>query len=199
MFEKVLVLSPHTDDGEIGAGGFIAKLLEAGCDVYYLAFSHVGRMDLKGECEASLEALGISKYRIYDFKTRRFPSTRQSILQLLWDFNEANDVDLVLTPSTLDFHQDHRTVTEEAVRAFRSCSILGYIQDWNHIVTRHNCKVILEARHVEKKVEAIRQYESQGHREYLTEEAVRSLMKLNAINTGGVYAEAFEVIRLVVP
>ena len=38
-FKKVLVLAPHTDDGELGAGGFISKLIEDGADVYYMAFS----------------------------------------------------------------------------------------------------------------------------------------------------------------
>ena len=38
-FKKVFILAPHTDDGELGAGGTIAKLLEQGADVYYFAFS----------------------------------------------------------------------------------------------------------------------------------------------------------------
>ncbi|MGL4335869.1 MAG: PIG-L deacetylase family protein, partial [Turicibacter sp.] len=39
FFRKVLVLAPHTDDGELGAGGFIAKLIDAGSEVTYVAFS----------------------------------------------------------------------------------------------------------------------------------------------------------------
>jgi LmbE family N-acetylglucosaminyl deacetylase len=38
-FKNVLVLAPHTDDGELGAGGFIAKLIEQGAKVTYVAFS----------------------------------------------------------------------------------------------------------------------------------------------------------------
>ena len=29
MFERILVLSPHTDDGELGCGGSIARFVEA--------------------------------------------------------------------------------------------------------------------------------------------------------------------------
>ena len=36
---RVLVLAPHTDDGEFGCGGTIAKFLEQGREVYYAAFS----------------------------------------------------------------------------------------------------------------------------------------------------------------
>ena len=38
-FKNVYVLSPHTDDGELGAGGTISKLIESGANVYYFAFS----------------------------------------------------------------------------------------------------------------------------------------------------------------
>ena len=38
-WERVLVLAPHTDDGEFGCGGTIARLLDGGADVRYVAFS----------------------------------------------------------------------------------------------------------------------------------------------------------------
>ena len=37
--KNILVLAPHTDDGELGAGGTINKLIENGANVYYAAFS----------------------------------------------------------------------------------------------------------------------------------------------------------------
>ncbi|MDY7036483.1 MAG: hypothetical protein SV375_10045 [Thermodesulfobacteriota bacterium] len=37
--EKILVLAPHTDDGEFGCGGSIAKFIEQRAEVYYAAFS----------------------------------------------------------------------------------------------------------------------------------------------------------------
>ena len=35
----MLVLAPHTDDGEFGCGGTMARLVEAGAEVRYVAFS----------------------------------------------------------------------------------------------------------------------------------------------------------------
>lgn len=32
--KRVLILAPHTDDGEFGCGGSIAKFIEQGADVY---------------------------------------------------------------------------------------------------------------------------------------------------------------------
>ena len=37
-YKNVYVLAPHTDDGELGAGGLIAKLAELGANIYYFAF-----------------------------------------------------------------------------------------------------------------------------------------------------------------
>ncbi len=53
---NILVLSPHTDDGELGAGGTIARFLEEGSDVHYVAFS-APRPELKEECIRSLKML----------------------------------------------------------------------------------------------------------------------------------------------
>ena len=82
LFENVLVLSPHTDDGELGAGGTIAKLVEQGSQVTYFAFS-APRLQLKKECQKSLEILGITDFKIFDFKARHFPELRQQILEIL--------------------------------------------------------------------------------------------------------------------
>ena len=38
-FSRILVLAPHTDDGEFGCGGGIRKFIEEGKNVYYAAFS----------------------------------------------------------------------------------------------------------------------------------------------------------------
>ena len=40
---SVLVLAPHTDDGEFGCGGTIARLVDAGAEVRYVAFSSASR------------------------------------------------------------------------------------------------------------------------------------------------------------
>jgi len=39
QFRNVLVLAPHTDDGEFGCGGTMARLIESGAAVTYAAFS----------------------------------------------------------------------------------------------------------------------------------------------------------------
>lgn len=38
-YKNILVLAPHTDDGELGLGGTINYLIEQGKNVVYAAFS----------------------------------------------------------------------------------------------------------------------------------------------------------------
>jgi LmbE family N-acetylglucosaminyl deacetylase len=198
LFHKVLILSPHTDDGELGAGGTIAKLVEQGSDVTYFAFS-APRTQLREECQKSLEVLGITDFKIFDFKARHFPELRQQLLEILYKYNKKNKVDLVLTPSTNDLHQDHQTVTSEALRSFKSSTILGYELPWNHIEFRENCFVSLSTQHVNKKIKALWNYQSQidQERKYFDKEYLRSLMMANGLKISVQFAETFEAIKLV--
>ncbi|MBA7493674.1 hypothetical protein ES702_04236 [subsurface metagenome] len=197
-FERILVLSPHTDDAEVGAGGTIAKFIEEKAHLTALMFG-VPTVALVDECKKAMKILGVEEYQMLDFKTRHFGRFRQQILQVLWDYNEKNQVDLVLTPSTLDLHQDHQTVTNEALRAFRDSTILGYELVGNHILLRENCFVPLEERHVQKKIEAVLCYKSQINLrpDRFTEDFLRSVVRSRAPHVKTKYAEAFEVIKLI--
>ncbi|GAG14744.1 unnamed protein product, partial [marine sediment metagenome] len=150
LFKKVLALSPHSDDIEIGAGGTIAKLVEAGADVTVFIFSTPEPIS-SYEYKDALKILGVSRLELLGFKPRHFPHFRQDILDYLYTYDQENKVDLVLTPSTTDHHQDHKTITDEAIRAFKNSTILGYILPRNNLATREDCFVELDEHHVKKK------------------------------------------------
>lgn len=199
-FAKVLVLSPHTDDGELGAGGTIAKLLEEGSEIHYIAFSQPSE-ELKEECERALRIFrqkdkGIHIH-ILNFKSRVFPKYRQEILQTIYDLNEKYNPDLVLTPSTNDNHQDHQVITQEAIRTFKKCTILGYELPWNVINFIENCFIPIEDRHLQLKTASLAQYYSQHGRHYFCPEYIRAVAYSRGGQIGGGYAEAFEVIKVV--
>ncbi|HQH22295.1 MAG TPA: PIG-L family deacetylase, partial [Thermoleophilia bacterium] len=90
-FDNVLVLAPHTDDGEFGCGGTMARLIENGVRVTYAAFSTAAKSVpegfpkdvLKHEVRAATRVLGIPEecLRVYDFEVRTFPTVRQDILE----------------------------------------------------------------------------------------------------------------------
>jgi LmbE family N-acetylglucosaminyl deacetylase len=202
--KKLLVLGPHPDDGEFSSGGTIAKMLEHGVEVHYAVFSMCEKSVPKGyepdaiknELIAAAKFMGIEQNLImYNYEVRCFPEHRQSILEDLVALDRRLKPDLVLLPSSADVHQDHKTIHEEGVRAFKNTRILGYEMPWNNFTFHSNMYVALEERHIQKKIEWIDKYETQKFRYYSSDEFVNSLSKLRGIQIRKPYAEAFEMIR----
>jgi LmbE family N-acetylglucosaminyl deacetylase len=204
---RALVLAPHTDDGEFGCGGTIARLVEAAAEVRYIAFSSASRSLPAGfpsdtlihEARAATSALGIPPDRltVHDFEVRTFPTIRQEILELLVEVNASYQPDLVLMPSLGDIHQDHETVAREGLRAFKRTTVLGYEIPWNCFRFNQQAYVSLEPRHLDAKVAALQCYASQQHRNYANEEYIRNVARTHGIESGREMAEVFEVYRWV--
>jgi LmbE family N-acetylglucosaminyl deacetylase len=204
----MLVLAPHTDDGEFGCGGTIAKFIEDGKEVYYAAFSLAEKSVsfgypvniLEKELKEATRVLGIPKDNliIHKYEVRRFSLFRQEILENLVLLEKELKPDIVFLPTLNDLHQDHSTIAREGLRAFKKTTILAYEIPWNNVTFQTLSFIFLQERHINKKIEALKCYESQSHRYYANEEFIRSLARTRATQIGTEYAEAFEVLRLIV-
>jgi LmbE family N-acetylglucosaminyl deacetylase len=208
LYKNVLVLAPHTDDGELGCGGFISRLLEDGSNVYYAAFSTAresvpagfDKEVLKMEVSSATRMLGInpSNLLVYDFQVRKLNYVRQEILELLIQLRKQVDFNLVLMPSLNDIHQDHQTIAQEGLRAFKQTNILGYELIWNNLSFNTQCFIKLEEHHIRSKATALKEYKSQSHRDYMSSEFIYALARTRGVQIGCEYAEAFEVIRKII-
>ena len=206
--KNVLVLAPHTDDGELGAGGFISKLIEQGATVTYVAFStaeesvpdHLPKDILKTEVKAAVAKLGIKPENlvIFNYQVRKLSYSRQEILENLIQIRKNSTFDLVLMPSLKDIHQDHATIAQEGLRAFKSTTILGYELIWNNLSFDTTSFVKLDSRHIEAKFNALQCYGSQAERDYMSREFIFSLARTRGVQIGTKYAESYEVIRWVI-
>jgi N-acetylglucosamine malate deacetylase 1 len=207
-WKRVLVLAPHTDDGEFGCGGTMARLVDAGVEVRYVAFSIATKSLPEGfppdtlarEVREATAEIGLPEERltVHDFEVRTFPERRQDILELLIGLWEDWQPDAVMQPSVHDVHQDHQVVAQEGLRAFKRTTILGYEIPWNNFDFAYQCYVALEKSHVERKVAALERYASQQHRKYANPEYIWNLARTNGVNVGREYAEVFQVYRAVV-
>lgn len=203
--KPVLVLAPHTDDGEFGCGGTISKLIKQERDVYYIAFSSceasvpegMPKDTLKTEAREATARLGISESKLIfmEFPVRHFPQNRQDILEEMVKLSKELDPGIVFLPSTSDTHQDHQVVSQEGFRAFKKCTILGYEAPWNNLTFHTSCFSRLEENDLISKVEALKLYKSQHFRSYASEEFIYSLAKVRGTQIGCSFAEAFEAIR----
>jgi len=203
----VLILAPHTDDGEFGCGGTIAKLTASGETVYYAAFSvceasvHPGfpKDILEVEVKGATAVLGIPPENlfIYRYPVRHHPEHRQAILDNMVELRDTVNPDVVFMPSGNDIHQDHTTVYNEGLRAFKQTTVLGYELPWNNVSFNTTAFVRLDESHIDSKVDALGVYQSQAHRHYANAAFIRSLAITRGTQIGVDYAEAFEVVRWV--
>ncbi|MBE2279838.1 MAG: PIG-L family deacetylase [Ignavibacteriaceae bacterium] len=202
---KVLILAPHTDDGEFGCGATINKLVSQGKEVYYAAFSLAEESVpepfpkdiLEVEVKKATLVLGIKpdNLLLYRYQVRRFATYRQEILEDLVKLNRDLAPDLVFMPSLNDLHQDHTTIAHEGLRAFKHRSILSYELPWNNLNFTTQCFVELGEDNLRAKIDALRSYESQAGRNYSSEDFIKGLAITRGTQIGKKYAEVFEVIR----
>lgn len=202
-FRRVLVLSPHPDDAELGAGGTVARLSLAGAKVRLVRFSKcaasLGDDDAERLVEEAAESAAVlgAVWEQYDFPVRQFASRRQAILdRLIWERAEFAP-DLVMVHATGDIHQDHEVVRAECLRAFRGVTVVGYELPWSNQAFVPTLHVKLSEALVDRKCAAIACYATQKHRPYLDEDVTRGLLRVRGLQCGARWAEGFEVLRAV--
>jgi len=208
MFNRVLVLSPHTDDAELGTGGTIIKFIDEKKEILWVVFSTAEESLPKEMKKDTLEKefLSVTKkldlredqYIINHFQVRKLHEKRQEILELLVQIRNKFLPDLVIGPSLNDFHQDHIIVATEMVRAFKgAASIISYELPWNHVTFNTQLFVKLDKKHIEEKIELLKLYNSQiiKRRSYFSEEFILGFARTRGVQLNTEFAEAFEVIR----
>jgi LmbE family N-acetylglucosaminyl deacetylase len=206
--KNILILSPHTDDAELGCGGTITRLLEEGKNIYWVVFStaedslpkEMPKNTLRKEFISVYKSLGVKdkNVEILKYRVRYLFEKRQQILEKLVEIRNKIKPNLVIGPSLNDVHQDHIVVATEMVRAFKSfSSIISYELPWNHLTFNVQMLIRLEKKYVDKKLKLLNYYESQftKERNYFSEEFIYGLASARGIQANSHYAEAFEIIR----
>jgi LmbE family N-acetylglucosaminyl deacetylase len=205
---RILLLSPHTDDAELGCGGSIARFKEAGNEICWAVFSiaedalpdDMPEDTLRREFLEVTNGLRIHSENVIikGFEVRNLHRHRQDILDELIRIRGEFVPNIVIGPSVHDYHQDHQIVANEMIRAFkRDASIICYELPWNHVTFDTQFFMRLERRHIEKKCEMLRSYRSQivQDRAYFSEEFIFGLAKARGVQCNSEYAESFEVVR----
>ncbi len=205
--DRVLILAPHTDDGEIGCGGTVNRFIDDK-EIYYVAFSIARKSSkargfrediLADEVKDATSSLGIKSDHLFikDYPVRNFPAHRQEILEDMIELRGEIEPHLIFVPAPEDVHQDHEVICEEATRAFKKRSILGYEEPWNQLENKNNFYIKLRKEDVKNKIKALKKYESQFGRSYIDEEFIWSQAKFRGTQIDEKYAECFNLIRFV--
>jgi len=199
---NILFLGAHPDDIELGAGALIADIVGKANILCVTLSDNQKNPDLinvVGEHYKSMKVLGLSHSQIIlnDFETRRFPEHRQEILETLLKIKREFLPEIVFVHTPQDIHQDHITVTEEARRAFRGTTVLGFDVLRSSYGFFPHFLVEVSALALEKKIAALKEYQTYQNRYYFSSEVIRSTAIRHGALSERPFAEGFDIIRVV--
>lgn len=205
-YRRILAVGAHTDDVELGCGGFLARAKREGATVKVAAFSRAEQslpegaaLDaLEQEFRSSMDVLGADEVHVGGYPVRRFQEHRQALLDDLIKLRRGFEPDLVLTMHSQDSHQDHSVVHAESVRAFRGVTVLGYELPWNQRETRQEMFVELTEEDLAQKIRMLSCYGTQNQlsRGYMDPEVTRAIALTRGLQSRLPLAEMFEVITM---
>jgi len=199
---KVMFLGAHPDDIELGCGALLANI-GGRADIVCVTLSdnqdNPELADLVDEHKRSMEVLGVPAGSVLlgEFETRNFARDRQQILEYLYQLNREHRPDIVFVHTLADIHQDHGVVTQEALRAFRGTSVLGFdVLRSSHGFFPHFL-VEVSQDDVERKLKALAEYKTYGQRYYFDPAVVRATLVRHGALAERPYAEGFDILRIV--
>ncbi len=200
--KRVLFVGAHPDDIELGCGALIHRIAPV-CDVLCVTLSDNQKNPLLpnvvNEAYRSMAILGMAKERVLfgPFTTRVFPHERQEILEYLLKLRTDYRPDIIFVHSKQDIHQDHQTVTEEALRAYRGITVLGFdvVRSSNGFFP--NFLVEVNEEDAEAKVKALAQYETYRDKYYFDCDLTRSILVRHGALAELPFAEGFDILRIV--
>lgn len=219
---RVLVLSPHADDAEIGCGGYIARTIAEGGEVCValmtvsdIDFLHRGVVTAEerlAEFHNSMRVLGVQSTQVLStgLDGKLYTSPQSEFVKALDKLQGIFQPDTVLIPLPSS-HQDHRYCWEVGIATTRptpSKHSPGMIAAYEYPSTswgdgsdanagRGGIYVNVSA-HWDTKVESLRMYATQmrGEGNLFSVTGIEALARLRGLESGFAYAELFHTLRI---
>ena len=219
---KVLVVVAHGDDETLGAGGTIARLADEGVTVGLCVLTNDdgsrsangdGVTNRVSQIKAAADILGITRLQINEFGDNRLDTVGQLELNRVVE-REVRDFepDTLFTTSMGDLSLDHQLVSRAArvagrpgrsgvrqIRCFEVRSATDSGEAAGMPGFRPNCWQPIEQSHLDRKLSALRAYgrEVENWPSPRSERGVRALAEYRGSQVSTEFAEAFELLRVV--
>lgn len=199
---RILFIGAHPDDIELGCGALIHQILphtEVKCVTLSDNQKNPLLKNLVEEHYRSMAILGVPRENVVldQFETRRFPEVRQEILELFIQLNRSFRPEMVFVHTKADIHQDHGAITEEALRAFRGVTVLGYDVIRSSYGFFPSFLVEVSEEDVETKIRALSEYHTYDAKYYFDPTITRATMIRHGALCERQYAEGFDILRVI--
>jgi LmbE family N-acetylglucosaminyl deacetylase len=199
---RVLFIGAHPDDIELGCGALIAHIAphsEVMCVTLSDNQKNPLLPNLPAEHRRSMAVLGVPEQNVIlgTFETRRFPEFRQEILEYMIQLNRTFKPEAVFVHTKADIHQDHGAITEEALRAFRGITVLGFDVLRSSYGFFPNFLVEVSEKDVDCKIAALNEYKTYATKYYFDPNILRATMIRHGALAERPYAEGFDILRIV--
>ncbi len=200
--KRTLFLGAHPDDIELGCGALIHHITSQS-EVLCVTLSDNQKNPLLknvvDEHYRSMAVLGVPKESVVvgQFNTRVFHDSRQEILEYFLKLRRDFRPDIIFVHSRADVHQDHNTMTDEALRAFRGITLLGFdVVRSSYGFFPHFLVEVSEV-DVNAKLDALSQYKTYADKYYFERELLRATMIRHGALAERPFAEGFDILRIV--
>lgn len=196
---RILAIGAHPDDLEIACGATLAKMRDAGHEVYAMVLTcgEVGGDPATRLQEAhdSAAFLDVNQVEVLNFNDTTLAEQVNEITRAIELRIRAYKPDIILTHSAHDQHQDHLTVHWATLRAARNHSAILCYESPS--VTRDfqpTFFVDIDG-YLDVKIESVRTHADQHGKPYVSPERVRGVAIFRGGQAKTRYAEGFEVVR----
>jgi LmbE family N-acetylglucosaminyl deacetylase len=201
---RILCLGAHCDDIEIGCGGTLLAMQEAGIveRVDWVVLS--GTSERHAEAQQAMQVLVDDRVRgellFGEFRDGSMPGQYLEIKAFFESLKERPAADIIFTHERDDRHQDHRIVNEMSWNTFRDHLVLEYeVPKWDGGLGQPNVFVPVTQAQAERKIHAILEcHASQAGRDWFDRATFEALLRLRGVESraAGGWAEAFHARKL---
>lgn len=189
--KRIVVFSPHPDDAEYGAWGFLNQNRHEAITIVLVS----GKVDRLHEATKAIFDLraNIIGLGLVDGLIR-------SDANLIGHFDMLfGEADLVLSPFPGDTHSDHREVAlgVKASARRKKVGVLFYATPSTDLTFAPNVFVPLTSGDREARASVLAKHESQSHQDYFSEQHLEAKDRFWGYRIGAEFAEPFSAYKLI--
>ena len=204
---KIVCITAHPDDAEMGIGGTLAKHVDNGDDVHVILTTLGGVVGppKKREKEARLAAhiLGIDDLQILNYPVQKLNKPNLEFVKVIKGILTELGPDRIYTHTLFDYHQVHVTVAESVMHAAKEIRQVLSCEVISSTTPEFNPNAFVDITdYMDLKIKSLKVHQTQSNKFYIQPNVMRSLANVRYVwgkvgkNPMG-YAEAFVIRKFI--